>query len=137
MEIENKPQALQRTLAGERKAPVASNAVVAEKILTVIRRVEEKLQRPVYFIEIYREALKYANETGETLLIRSQDLQNIFRDDLVLGDAELNLYSLDAKNQRSWPNNPNGMELCSDRMQRLYPSYKLDERGRFLPGDET
>ena len=51
---------------------------------------------------------------------------SLFKDDLVLCDAECNMYSVDSYLQRSAMNKSSEFELCSDRMQRLYPDYELD-----------
>ena len=65
-------------------------------------------------------------------------MQSLFQDDLVLCDTEMNMYSLDVSRQHSHTTNRDGIfELCSDRMQRLYPTYHLDKTCRFMPGPET
>jgi len=57
----------------------------------------------------------------------------MFKENRVLADTPLNLVSLDFSKQRHEKTNPESdFELCSDRMQRLYPDYAFDERG-FLP----
>ena len=46
----------------------------------------------------------------------------------------MNLFSIDDTRQRCVKANPDSpFELCSDRMQRLFPEYDLDPQGIFLP----
>jgi hypothetical protein len=74
----------------------------------------------------------------EKLIVDPAMLQNLFKDDLVLCDMEMNMYSLDVSKQFSHTTNRNGVfELCSDRIHRLYPTYHLDKACRFMPGPET
>ena len=62
----------------------------------------------------------------------------MFQDDRVLGDPELNMFSLDQTKQRSEQSNPEGtFELCSDRLHRLFPTYLLDDVCHFMPGPDT
>ena len=62
----------------------------------------------------------------------------LFKEDRVMCDTECNQYSLDTFKQLDQVTNPKGQfELCSDRMQRRFPSYELDEGNRFRPGPET
>ena len=65
------------------------------------------------------------------------DLFNLFKDDRVLCDTEMNLYSLDGSKQRSQSNPDSEFELCSDRFLRLFPTYELDEKCIFRPGPWT
>ena len=63
----------------------------------------------------------------------------MFKEDRVLADRPFNLVSLEFTKQRNERTNPESdFELCSDRMQRLYPDYTFDNQG-FLPkpGAET
>ena len=55
-----------------------------------------------------------------------------------MADAECNLFSLDTFKQLDQKTNPKGQfELCSDRMQRKFPTYELDEENRFRPGPDS
>ena len=48
----------------------------------------------------------------------------------MLANLEFTLLSLDQTKQRNEKTNPESdFELCSDRMQRLFPAYTLDENG--------
>lgn len=75
---------------------------------------------------------------SEKFVIDSAMLQNLFKDDQVLCDPEMNMYSLNPELQRSMVSNPNSkFELFSDRMLRMFPSYRLDKSCRFQPGEMT
>ena len=55
----------------------------------------------------------------------------------MLCDAEMNMYSMDSRHQRS-ASNPDGVfELCSDRVHRKFVTYEFDEIHRFRPGPDT
>lgn len=57
-------------------------------------------------------------------------LYDLFKDDRVLCDAEMNLFSLNPALQR-YKEDSSPFELCSDRMERLYPTYSLSDEGVF------
>ena len=53
-------------------------------------------------------------------------------------DAECNMYTLNPERQRNAETNPDSeFELCSDRMNRLYPMYDLDNECRFQPNSSA
>ena len=86
----------------------------------MIRKLEAELGRPVYFVEIYQGLIQ---EYGPQALKEARvDAFNLFKDDLVLCDAEMNLYTLNPELQ-STDQNPTDYELCSDRIERKFPSY--------------
>lgn len=58
------------------------------------------------------------------------NVYDLFKDDLVLCDAEMNRFSLRPDFQRT-ELNQSPFELCSDRMVRLYPTYSLSDEGVF------
>jgi len=58
------------------------------------------------------------------------NVYDLFKDDLVLCDAEMNRFSLRPDLQRT-ELNQSPFELCSDRMVRLYPTYSLSDEGVF------
>ena len=62
---------------------------------------------------------------------------NLFKDDRVLCDAEMNMFTLKASNQKSQANPNSDFELCSDRLARKFPTYELDEICRFKPGPDA
>ena len=62
---------------------------------------------------------------------------NLFKDDRVLCDAEMNMFSLNASHQKSQANPDGVFELCSDRLARKFPTYELDEICRFKPGPDA
>ena len=64
----------------------------------------------------------------------------MFSENRVLADREMALLSLDSTKQRNEKTNPESpFELCSDRLQRLYPTYTYDGISGFVPkaGSET
>ena len=62
-------------------------------LVSTIRNLEAEKGRPVYFVEIYQELLLRTPE-DKRLVVDSATLQALFKDDLVLCDKEMNLYSL-------------------------------------------
>ena len=57
---------------------------------------------------------------------------DLFKKDMVLADPECNMFTLNTSRQRKSMNeDANVFELCSQRMQRLYPTYNLDTDFRF------
>jgi len=66
----------------------------------------------------------------------SGSLYEMWRDDLILADKELTRWSVNPAKQRT-EKNPTEFELYSDRHERLYSNYVLDERLRMRPGPKT
>ena len=53
-------------------------------------------------------------------------------------DIDCNMFTLNPERQRNAETNPDGeFELCSDRMNRLYPMYDLDNECRFQPNSKA
>jgi len=63
-------------------------------------------------------------------------LQELFRNDDLLADAEETTYSARADMQDS-PRNRTGFELFSDRVKRMYPDYILDDTLKLMPGPDA
>ena len=63
-------------------------------------------------------------------------LNNLFKDDRVLCDRGQYLFSTNPALQRT-DANESQFELCSDRLQRLYPTYSVTEQGVFQPRPEA
>ena len=63
-------------------------------------------------------------------------LMDIYRNDEILADAELNHYSIN-RHMQDTHDNPTGFELYSDRIKRMFPSYILDNTLRLMPGPTT
>jgi hypothetical protein len=63
-------------------------------------------------------------------------LQELFRNDDLLADAEETAYSARPDMQDS-PDNPTGFELFSDRVKRLFPTFTLTNALKLMPGSET
>ena len=62
--------------------------------MSIIETLEKEEERPLYFVEIERVSLKELQEYGERPFIR-HDILNLVKDDLVMGDFECNLFSID------------------------------------------
>ena len=85
-----------RTLASEKAfGTKQSDDKIAEKLLKTIRMLERELERPVYQVDIYRATLERPID-GDQKLADRIDLSDMFKDDLILADQEMNRYSLDA-----------------------------------------
>ena len=98
-------------------------------LLEVITNLEHQKKRPVYFVEIL-QSLKSLEGGVEKVRDTTIDLFNLFKDDRVFCDSEMNMYSVNESLQRN-DVNLSEFELCSARMQRLYPSYDLSDEGVF------
>ena len=107
-------------------------------LIEAIRTIEQRENRPVYQIEVQTYVLKEKlMDPSEITLLRIQ-LYNVFKSDLVLCDAECNRFSLNMELQRNEETNPDGVfEHCSDRIERLFPTYLLDDEFHFIPGPLT
>ena len=107
--------------------------VTAQKLLLSIARLENEKKRPVYIIEVVRETMERPVDAEQKPATRV-DMLNLFKDDLILCDKECNLYSLDKSRQRgAYMNTESPFELCSDRLQRLFPDYRLTTNCQFMP----
>ena len=63
-------------------------------------------------------------------------LINMVLDDQLLADSEGVTYSARPEMQNT-PENPTEFELYSDRIERMFPSYALEDNLRIVPGPET
>ena len=61
---------------------------------------------------------------------------DLFRNDELMCDTECHRVSVDRKYQRT-AEKQTEFELFSDRYMRCFPSYKLVERLRIVPGPDT
>jgi len=96
--------------------------------MSTISKLEVEKERPIYFVEVYQEMMR--DSDTDQMRNSVQNIFNLFKDDKVLADAEMNLFSLNPELQRNQANDSK-FELCSDRMERLYPTYKLSDEGVF------
>ena len=88
----------------------------------------------MYIIEVVRETMERPVDAEQKPATRV-DMLNLFKDDLILCDKECNLFSLDKSRQRgAYMNTESPFELCSDRLQRLFPDYILTTNCQFMPG---
>jgi hypothetical protein len=63
-------------------------------------------------------------------------LLDLYMDDKVLADREVNLFTLNPAHQHN-PMNETNFMLYSDRIRAVYPSYELDNKNRVVAGPET
>jgi len=70
------------------------------------------------------------------LYVLQATLHDFVKTDQILGDENLQRFSLQQTNQ-STPEKLTDFVLYSDRIQTIYPTYVLDERCRIRPGQNT
>ena len=68
--------------------------------------------------------------------IMSKILFDLYRNDEILCDREMNRFSLDVRNQNSM-HSETDFDLCSDRMVLKNPTYVLDEECKAVPGPKA
>ena len=91
---------LLRNLATEKKFQLqCCTDEYTQTFTQTIGQLENQKGRPVYFIEIYQALVKVPGT--EAMRNGVAQLFNFFKDDRVLCDAEMNLYSLNPRQQRT------------------------------------
>ena len=95
---------------------------------------EATKQAPVYLIEIWNSFIQINTDCDLQMLHAA--LFDLYREDLILCDAEMNRYSLDKTNQ-STAERQTEYDLCSDRLVTKFPTYQFDEKCRIVPGPDT
>ena len=105
---------------------------MGKNLLQAIKNLEARQGRPAYFVEIQKEVLSFDSSLKKGRDPRREDILDLFKRDMVLADAECNMFTLNTSRQRkSMGDNTKVFELCSQRVQRLYPTYTLDQDFRF------
>ena len=104
-------------------------------VLNSILHAENRLGRPVFIRDVL-DSMKTKYYFAIMGMLVWLMIQDIYRNDELLSDNELSIYSVRPEMQDS-PSNPTGFELYSDRIKRIYASYELDQRLRIIPGPET
>ena len=89
-------------LAQRRKAPVkhSNDQFIESQILRAIEELEEEQGRPVYFVELLKKVIAQQKGVSEPRKPSRMDVLNVMKDDLVLCDAECNMFSLNVSKQR-------------------------------------
>lgn len=105
-----------------------------EACMTALQMAEQKKGGPPYVIEIAAEWSSLVPMT--TIFHLFVGLLDVFRNDEVLADYECNKFTLNP-NLQSKVGRPSEYELYSDRIARVFPTYKLDEKLRVRPGPES
>ena len=106
---------------------------VYDKVKNAVLAAETRKQAPVYILEIFK-SLKPPHELNYAQL--SHVLQDLYRDDSILADKEMNKYSLDVKHQSSIIHQTQ-FTLCSDRMEQNFQGYELDKICRVVPSQRA
>ena len=131
-----------------------------ETIYHAIDVAEKTNNRPVYLLEVYQtlksptfktvdinqadDRLTDQNESKEQCLgisdismeVVHRVIQDLYRADQILGDIELNRFSVNQRNQSTLYFKTE-FQLCSDRFDEIYPSYQVDDRDRVTSGPYT
>lgn len=91
----------------------------------------------MYFVEIWNT---WAEESRLPLLVILANLSfalfDLYRNDEVLCDRELNMWSLKRENQET-PTNKTDLMLYSDRLCKQFPDYELDHKLTLRPKADT
>jgi hypothetical protein len=98
-----------------------------------LKLAEREKGRPVSLPEVLRA---YKRMTGYASLEHHliwMCLIDIFWDDHILGDKELNYFSIDPKMQHT-EENPTGFDVYSDKIAKVFPGYYVDDLLRVRPG---
>ena len=91
-----------------------------------VQEAETRKQGPVYVIDIYKILQPARGIMDPSKGLRYPELQRIlqdlYREDAILADKELNRYSLEARQQDSSIRRT-PFTLCSDHMETNFPGY--------------
>ena len=102
--------------------------------MDALRRAEAQKGAPVYLCEVSQAWNSLMPKVATPFILAG--LQDLYRNDEVLCDLEINLFTLNPEHQRT-EDNGKVFEVFSDRMARLYPTYEFDPKGRARPGPDT
>ena len=104
-------------------------------VFNAVVQAEIRLGRPVDRNEVHLELGRHYYFKLHVMLC-GNILQELFRNDDILADAEVTAFSARPEMQDS-PTNPTGFDLFSDRVKRMFPSYVLGDNLRLVPGPDT
>ena len=102
-------------------------------VKTAVQHAENQKKEPVYTVDIFRSVVKLGKFGSPSMIDIRRVLFDLYRADQILADEKLNKFSLDFINQHN-PITPTGFDLCSERMQKKFAMYRLDEKCRIQPG---
>ena len=106
-----------------------------ESVLNALTICEQEKGRSVYLVEVCQvhKRVSWWFTFGGMVI---GALYELFRNDQILGDKELTRWSVNPDIQRT-VKNPTEFELYSDRHERLFSNFNLDEGLRLRPGPQT
>ena len=105
-------------------------------MLHCLRLAEKEKGRPVHVPEIAQVALRESYFPTPNPMLVAFAILDLWKNDEILGDKELRAFSSNPTCQ-STNSNPTEYELYSDRHERLFSKYILDNRLRLRPKPET
>ena len=106
-------------------------------VLNAIKIAEEERGEPVYLVDIRRAFDRTAWVTvGPGTIGLNMALCDLYRNDEILCDREMNRYSVKGVNQET-KSDQTGYELFSDRFHKMYTGYVFDKKGLIQPGPDT
>jgi len=108
-----------------------------EKALWAIKEAEEERGSPAYLPDLRRAInQRYHLIRHSTPFLRGV-LMDLYRNDQVLCDREMDRFTLDPAMQHKEGVNETGFELHSDRFTRMFPGYNLTDNGLMEPKEDT
>ena len=113
-------------------------AIYKKQVFTALVEAENRLGKPVNYLEInkiYHEMDHYRIPLLFPVFVLFA-LMDLYMDDKVLADREVNTFTTNPTLQHS-PTNETDFMLYSDRMRSVYPSYVLDSKNRVVAGPDT
>ena len=97
-----------------------------ETAYEAVRFAEREKGAPVNVPEVIRAYRKVTSKPLVSPHFVSVALLDCYWNDELLADRELNYISLNPKNQHT-DDNPTGFDIFSDRINRFFPGYVLDQ----------
>ena len=110
-------------------------------VLNALSRAEQRLNAPVYFIEVYKIYKALYEDTidgsgNEVLWLVKGSLLDLYRNDQILADKEMHRFSLMCQNQNT-NKHITEFDLCSDRLMTKFRTYEFDQMCKIVPGPKT
>jgi len=108
-----------------------------EKALWAIKVAEEERGSPGYLPDIRRAINQRNHLIGPGSPLFRSALMDLYRNDQVLCDREMDRFTLNPEMQHKEGVNETGFELHSDRFTRMFPGYYLTDKGLMEPKEGT
>ena len=134
--VEGDVPVFERQLATQKKGHYTWSPVWGYRsaCMRALVRAEQAKGAPVYLCEVFRAWDSMIPKVTTFFVLVG--LQDLYRNDEILCDKEINRFTTNRAYQKTAENDTE-FELFSDRMQRLYPTYQFDHKCRLRPGPET